>query len=55
MTSTTGSRRANSTFLIDNCFQWIEKRLVDRGTQTREVNPIIRGDDHYTPERGPVR
>lgn len=49
------SQRAKNTLLIDNYFQWAETRLIDRGSETREINPAIRDDEHYTPERGPIR
>jgi hypothetical protein len=49
------SQRAGSTLLIDNCFQWVKTRLVDRGNETIEINPVVRDDEHYTPERGPIR
>lgn len=49
------SQRAAGTLLIDNHFQWVEERVVDRGTETIEQNSDVRGDEHYTPERGPIR
>lgn len=49
------SQRADQTLLVNNYFQWVKKRLVDRGNHTKELDPIIRGDEHYTPERGPIR
>lgn len=49
------SQRASGTLLIGNCFQWVKSRLTDRGNETREVNSMVRDDDHYTPERGPIR
>jgi hypothetical protein len=49
------SQRADHTLLIDNYFQWVDSRLVDRGQETTEINPTVRDDEHYTPERGPIR
>jgi hypothetical protein len=49
------SQRADRTLLVNNYFQWVKKRLVDRGSQTKEFDPAVRGDEHYTPERGPIR
>jgi hypothetical protein len=49
------SQRADRTLLVNNYFQWVKKRLVDRGSQTKEFDTAVRGDEHYTPERGPIR
>jgi hypothetical protein len=48
-------QRAGHALLIDNCFQWVDSRLVDRGQETTEINSTVRDDEHYTPERGPIR
>lgn len=49
------SQRADGTLLVDNYFQWIKERLVDRGQGMQELKPTVRDDEHYTPERGPIR
>ncbi len=49
------SQRAQKTLLVDNYFQWVKNPLVDRGNGTTELTPTLRDDEHYTPERGPIR
>lgn len=49
------SKRAAGTLLLENGFQWVDNPLVDRGRDTRRHDPVVRGDEHYTPERGPIR
>ena len=49
------SQRVAGTLLVDNHFQWVRERLVDRGVGTSEISPMIWGDEHYMPERGPIR
>jgi hypothetical protein len=49
------SLRASDTLLYKNYFQTVRTPVVDRGRQTRPVDNVVRDDDEYTPERGPIR
>lgn len=49
------SLRASDTLLYKNYFQAVPTPVVDRGRQTRQVNNVVRDDEEYTPERGPIR
>ena len=49
------SVRASATLLYKNHFHAVRTPIVDRGRQTRQVENVIRDDEEYTPERGPIR
>lgn len=49
------SKRAAGTLLYQNYFQWVPNLLVDHGKATKQIDSVVRGDEEYTPERGPVR
>lgn len=49
------SLRASDTLLYKNYFQAVRAPAVDRGRQTRQVDNVVRDDEEYTPERGPIR
>jgi hypothetical protein len=49
------SKRAADTLLYKNFFQWIRTPVIDHGQQTHQVDNVVRGDEEYTPERGPIR
>jgi hypothetical protein len=49
------SQRASDTLFLRTVFHDTALPLVDRGRATRNVAPVLRADDAYTPERGPIR
>lgn len=49
------SQRADGTLLYKNCFQWVKTPVVDKGHETRQFDNVLRDDEEYTPERGPIR
>jgi hypothetical protein len=49
------SKRAAQTLLLRNAFYGVAEPLVDRGSATANLEPSLRKDDAYTPERGPIR
>jgi hypothetical protein len=49
------SVRASDTLVYKNHFHAVRTPIVDRGRQTRQVENVIRDDEEYTPERGPIR
>ena len=49
------SKRAAQTLLLRNAFSGVAEPLADHGSQTTDLEPDIRKDDAYTPERGPIR
>ena len=49
------SRRAGNTLLYKNYVQWVGQPVLDKGAGTRQVDTVVRGDEEYTPERGPIR
>ena len=49
------SKRASDTLLYRNYFQWVRTPVIDKGRQTQQVDNVVREDDEYTPERGPIR
>ncbi len=49
------SVRASDTLVYKNHFHAVRAPIVDRGRQTRQLENVIRDDEEYTPERGPIR
>jgi hypothetical protein len=49
------SKRAAHTLLLRTALFDVAEPLVDRGQATANLDPSIRKDDTYTPERGPIR
>ena len=49
------SQRASHTLFRRTCLYDVAVPLVDRGTETLNVEPRIRTDAAYTPERSPIR
>jgi len=49
------SKRASDMLLYRNYFQWLRTPVVDKGRQTRQVDNVVREEEEYTPERGPIR
>jgi hypothetical protein len=49
------SQRASHTLLQRTALYDVAVPLVDRGQATQNLEPVLRADDAYTPERSPVR
>ena len=49
------STRAAGTLLYKNYFQWVRTPVIDKGRETRQVDNVVRDDEEYNPERGPIR
>ncbi len=49
------SKRADHTLLSRTTLYNVAVPLDDHGTATQNVDPVLRTDDNYTPERGPIR
>lgn len=49
------SQRASGTLLQRTALYDVATPLVDRGHATRDLGTVLRADDTYTPERGPIR
>jgi hypothetical protein len=49
------SLRASDTLLYKNHFHAVRTPVVDRGRETRQLENVVRDDEEYTPERGPIR
>jgi len=49
------SVRASDTLVYKNHFHAVRTPIVDRGRQTRQLENVMRDDEEYTPERGPIR
>lgn len=49
------STRAADSLLYKNHFLDVRTPVVDKGHQTRQVDPVVHADEEYTPERGPIR
>jgi hypothetical protein len=49
------SQRADNTLLLGTTLYDVAVPLVDHGNATRNLNPVLRTDESYTPERGPIR
>lgn len=49
------SQRASNTLLYRTALYDVAVPLVDHGRATQNLEPSLRSDDAYTPERGPIR
>lgn len=49
------SQRASGTLLQRTALYDVATPIVDRGHATRDLGTVLRADDTYTPERGPIR
>lgn len=49
------SQRASGTLFLRTALYDVTTPLVDRGRATQNLEPSLRADDAYTPERGPIR
>ncbi len=49
------SQRASHTLLQRTAFYDVAVPLVDRGQATQNLDPVLRADEAYTPERSPIR
>lgn len=50
-----GTMVSHDALLYKNHFHAVRTPVVDRGRQTRQVDNVVRDDEEYTPERGPMR
>lgn len=49
------SQRASDTLLLQTTLNDVDVPLVDRGLKTKQLDPMIRKVEDYTPERSPIR
>ena len=49
------SQRASNTLILRTALYDVAVPLVDRGRATQNIDPALRTDDAYTPERSPIR
>ena len=49
------SQRASNTLFQRTALYDVAIPLVDRGRATQNLEPLLRTDDAYAPERGPIR